>query len=206
VTNATDTAIFLAVDGALAGIFYVSDSIRMGAAAMVQELRKSGVSEIVMLTGDNAETAGHVAQQTGITSYRANLLPEDKINVIREMQSRGIKVAMVGDGINDAPALVQANIGIAMGAMGTEAAMEAADIVLMEDRLEKIARARAISRRAFRTIKENIIVGVGVVHVTGILLVLLKIIGPVEAAAIHLLPDTLVFLNSIKLLRIRIRD
>lgn len=157
-----------------------------------------------MLTGDNPETAKHVADQIGITEYKANLLPEDKINSIKELQSDGSKLAMVGDGINDAPALVQANIGIAMGAMGTEAAMEAADIVLMQDNLEKIAKARAISKRAFKTIRENIFVGVGVVHVVGITLVLLKIIGPVQAAAIHLLPDTLVFINSIKLLKVKI--
>jgi cation transport ATPase len=94
--------------------------------------------------------------------------------------------------------------GIISGVMGTETAMEAADIVLMQDKLEKIAKARAISKRAFRTIKENIFVGVGVVHVIGITLVLLKVIGPIEAAAIHLLPDTLVFINSIKLLRVKI--
>ena len=159
-----------------------------------------------MLTGDNPDIAKHVAAQIGITDYRANLLPEDKIKVIKVLQASGLKVAMVGDGINDAPALVQANIGISMGAVGTATAMEAADIVLMQDNLEKIARARAISKRAFRTIKENIIVGVGVVHVVGIVLVLLKIIGPVEAAAIHLLPDTLVFINSIKLLRVNIKN
>ncbi|MBN8833673.1 MAG: cadmium-translocating P-type ATPase [Niastella sp. SCN 39-18] len=202
--NLTDTSIFLAIDNKLAGIFYVSDAIREGAKEMVEELRKGGVPNILMLTGDNPETAKHVSEQVGISEYRANLLPEDKIKMVRELQGKGNKVAMVGDGINDAPALVQANIGIAMGAMGTEAAMEAADIVLMQDKLEKIARARAISKRAFRTIKENIIVGVGVVHVVGITLVLLKILGPVEAAAIHLLPDTLVFLNSIKLLRVKI--
>jgi heavy metal translocating P-type ATPase len=203
-TNKTDTAIFLAVDNKLAGIFYVSDTIRDNAKEMLEGLRASGVKNIVMLTGDNPETAKHVSEQIGITEFRANLLPEDKINIVKELQSAGEKVVMVGDGINDAPALVQANVGIAMGAMGTEAAMEAADIVLMEDKLEKIVRARAISKRAFKTIKENIIVGVGVVHVIGITLVLLRILGPVEAAAIHLLPDTLVFINSIKLLRVKI--
>lgn len=204
--NLTDTAIYLSIDNKLAGIFYISDAIREGAKEMIEGLRKSGVKNIVMLTGDNPETAKHVSEQVGITDFRANLLPEDKIKIVKELQGKGAKVAMVGDGINDAPALIQANIGIAMGAMGTEAAMEAADIVLMQDKLEKIARARAISKRAFRTIKENIIVGVGVVHVIGITLVLLKIIGPVEAAAIHLLPDTLVFINSIKLLKVKIED
>lgn len=206
INNESDTAIYLATNNKLAGIFYVSDAIREGGKEMITGLRKSGIKNIVMLTGDNPETAKHVADSIGITEFKANLLPEDKINVIKELQKDGSRVAMVGDGINDAPALVQANIGIAMGAVGTEVAMEAADIVLMQDRLEKIARARAISKRAFRTIKENIIVGVGVVHITGIILVLLRIIGPVQAAAIHLLPDTLVFLNSIKLLGVKIKN
>lgn len=204
--NTTDTAIFLAVDNNLAGILYISDAIREGAKEMIEGLRKSGIKNIIMLTGDNPEAAKHVSIQIGIADFRANLLPGDKIKIVKELQGAGAKVAMVGDGINDAPALVQANIGIAMGAIGTEAAMEAADIVLMQDKLDKIARARAISKRAFRTIKENIIVGVGVVHVIGVTLVLLKILGPVEAAAIHLLPDTLVFINSIKLLRIKIKS
>jgi Cd2+/Zn2+-exporting ATPase len=202
--NFTDTAIYLSVENKLAGVFYIADALRKGAKEMVAGLKKSGIKNIVMLTGDNPETAKHIAQQSGITDYRSNLLPEDKINIIKKLQEGGAKVAMVGDGVNDAPALMQANIGIAMGAMGTAAAMEAADIVLMEDKLEKIARARAISKRAFRTIKENIIVGVGVVHVIGIVLVLLRVIGPVEAAAIHLVPDTMVFINSIKLIRVNI--
>lgn len=199
-------AIYLSVDNKLAGIFYVSDAISEGAKEMITGLRKSDVKNIVMLTGDNPKTAKHVSEQIGITDFRANLLPEDKINIIKELQKDKSKVAMVGDEINDAPALVQANIGIAMGAAGTEAAMEAADIVLMQDKLGKIARARAISKRAFKTIKENIIVGVGVVHITRIIFVLLRIIGHVEAAAIHLVPDTLVFINSIKLLRVKINN
>mgnify|MGYP003644345077 FL=1 len=204
ITNDTDTPIFLSVETNLIGVLYVSDAIRQGAKEMIEGLRKNGVTNIIMLTGDNEVTAKHVSEQIGITEYKANLLPEDKIRIVKELQGTGAKIAMVGDGINDAPALVQANIGIAMGAMGTEAAMEAADIVLMQDKLEKIELARRISKKAYRTIKENIIVGVGVVHVIGITLVLLKILGPIEAAAIHLLPDTLVFINSIKLLKIKI--
>lgn len=202
--NLTDTAIYMAVDGNAASVFYVSDAIRPGAKEMIEELKKSGVENIIMLTGDNPQTAAHVSGQLGITSFRADMLPEDKIKAIQELQSKGEKVAMVGDGINDAPALVQANVGISMGIVGTQAAMEAADIVLVEDKLEKIARSKAISKKAFRTIKENIIGGVGVVHVVGITLVLMGVLGPVQAAIIHLLPDTLVFLNSIKLLRVKI--
>ncbi len=202
--NLTDTAIYMAVDGSAASVFYVSDAIRPGAKEMIEELKRSGVENIIMLTGDNPQTAAHVSGQLGITSFRADMLPEDKIKAIQELQSKGEKVAMVGDGINEAPALVQANVGFSMGMVGAQDGMEAADIVLVEDKLEKIARSKAISKKAFRTIKENIIGGVGVVHVVGITLVLMGVLGPVQAAIIHLLPDTLVFLNSIKLLRVKI--
>lgn len=200
----SETIVYLAINNKVAGALYISDAIRNGAIETINDLRKNGISRIIMLTGDNNETAEKVSEQLGIREFKANLLPEDKILFIKELQNSGKRVAMVGDGINDSPALVQANIGISMGGIGTQAAMEAADIVLMQDRLEKINLAKLISQRAFRTIKENIFVGVGVVHITGITLVLLKIIGPVEAAAIHLLPDTLVFINSIKLLKIKI--
>ena len=199
------TAVFAVVDGRVAAVLYLTDKLREGAKEAIAMLRKDGVRRTLMLTGDNAATAEYIAKEVGITDYRAGLLPEDKINIIKKIQTEEkVKVAMVGDGVNDAPALAQANVGIAMGSMGNQAAMDAADIVLIGDDLKKIVKIRALSKRAYRTIKENIFVGVGVVHVLGITLVLLKIIGPIEAAAIHLVPDVLVFLNSTKLLRVKI--
>jgi P-type E1-E2 ATPase len=158
-----------------------------------------------MLTGDYAATARAVAAELGIEEVHADLLPQDKVNAIRALQAQGHRVAMIGDGINDAPALAAAEVGVAMGGGGTQAAIEAADVALMTDDLSKIVLARAIARRAYRTIKENLFFGIGVVHVAGITAALLGLIGPVQAAVLHLGPDLLVFLNSIKLLRVRLK-
>jgi len=205
VQNANSTAVFLLVEKEITAILYLTDKLRDNAKEAVQALQKDGVRKTIMLTGDNSATAKCIAQEVGITDYRAGLLPENKIDIVKEIQTKEkVKVAMVGDGINDAPALAQANVGIAMGIMGNQAAMDAADVVLIGDDLKKIAKARALSKRAYRTIKENIFVGVGFVHVVGIILVLTKIIGPIEAATMHLVPDVLVFLNSIKLLKVKI--
>jgi Cd2+/Zn2+-exporting ATPase len=203
--NLNSTAVFVVIDNSIDAVIYLNDKLREGAREAIQKLQKDGVRKITMLTGDNAATAEYIAGEVGITDYRDGLLPGDKINILKTLQStEKAKVAMVGDGINDAPALAQANVGIAMGIMGNQAAMDAADIVLIGDDLQKIPKARALSKRAYRTIKENIIIGVGFVHITGIVLVLTKIIGPIEAAAIHLVPDVLVFLNSVKLLKVKI--
>jgi P-type E1-E2 ATPase len=108
-----------------------------------------------MLTGDNAATAKAIADQLGIDEVRADLMPADKVKAIAEFQSQGHRVAMVGDGVNDAPALARADVGIAMGGAGTQAALEAADVALMTDDLAKIAAARAIARKAYRTCKRT---------------------------------------------------
>lgn len=203
--NLNSTAVFVVIDNAVEAIIYLTDKPRRGAKEAIQKLQKDGVRNIIMLTGDNAATAEYIAREVDITDYRDGLLPGDKIKILKTIQStEKAKVAMVGDGINDAPALAQANVGIAMGIMGNQAAMDAADIVLIGDDLQKIPKARALSKRAYRTIKENIFIGVGFVHVVGIILVLTQIIGPIQAAAIHLVPDVLVFLNSVKLLKVKI--
>src|SRR5215216_390786 len=157
-----------------------------------------------MLTGDNPETARQVADAVGIDDVRARLLPEEKVTAVAALQRDGHIVAMVGDGVNDAPALARADVGIAMGARGTQAAIEAADVALMTDDLRRIVTARLVAQRAYRTIQENLIFGVGVVHVLGIVAALQGWIGPIQAALLHLGPDVLVFLNSVKLLRVRV--
>ena len=200
------TPVHVAVDGKFAGVIFIADSIRPGAREALIKLRRSGVKRIVMLTGDNEATARAIASQLGVDEVRANLMPEDKVTAIEELKMQGHRVAMIGDGINDAPALARADVGIAMGGGGTQAALEAADIVLMTDELFKIVSARSIARRAYRTIQENLFVGVGVVHVLGITAALLGWIGPIEAAILHLGPDVLVFLNSAKLLYVQIDE
>ncbi len=140
------------------GLIAIADEVRAEAAATIARLKALGVEQIVMLTGDNQRTADSVAQAVGINQVYAELLPEDKLDVIRRLQKQYKTVAMVGDGINDAPALAQASVGIAMGLAGSDVALETADIVLMADRLEKLAVAIALGRRSHRIVKQNIAV------------------------------------------------
>ena len=204
VTDAGRTPVHVAVDGTLVGVIFIADVLRPGAREALAALRKSGVKRVVMLTGDNAATANAIAAEIGVDEVKSDLMPEDKVTAIAELQKQGLTVAMIGDGVNDAPALARADVGIAMGGGGAQAALEAANIALMTDDLNKIVAARNIARRAYRTIQENLWVGVGVVHVLGITAALLGWIGPVQAAFIHLGPDVLVFVNSVKLLRVKI--
>jgi Cd2+/Zn2+-exporting ATPase len=198
------TTVYVAVHGRTVGWLHIADQVRPEAREVIAKLRASGVKHIVMLTGDNKTTADVVAAQLGVDEVFAELLPEEKVKAIEELKRHPHRVAMIGDGVNDAPALAMADVGIAMGSGGTQVALEAADIALMTDDLWKIVLGRAIARRAYRTIQENLIFGVGVVHVLGITAALLGWIGPIQAALLHLGPDMLVFVNSVKLLRVRI--
>jgi len=139
------------------GMIAVADQVRPEAAKAIALLKKLGIEHLILLTGDNQATAHSVAQAVGITEVHAELLPEDKLHLIRQLQQRYGSVAMVGDGINDAPALAQATIGIAMGVAGSDVALETADIVLMTDRLSKIAAAVQLGRRSQAIVKQNIV-------------------------------------------------
>lgn len=150
------TVIWVAYAGEVLGIIAIADTIRATATATIQRLRHLGIEQIVMLTGDNQRTADSVAQQLGVDQVYAELLPEDKVSVIRRLQRQYQAVAMVGDGINDAPALAQASVGIAMGVAGSDVALETADIVLMADRLEKLEHAISLGRRSQSIVKQNI--------------------------------------------------
>jgi len=150
------TVVWVAQGLVVVGLIALGDLVRPEAAAAIRRLRKLGVKEIVMLTGDNERTAHSVAQVVGVDRVYAQLLPEDKLHIIRRLQQKYQTVAMVGDGINDAPALAQASVGIAMGKAGSDVALETADIVLMADRLEKIAVAMGLGKRAQVTVKQNI--------------------------------------------------
>ncbi len=194
------TVIWVAYAGQLLGIIGVADTVRLTAASTIKRLKQLGIEQIVMLTGDNQRTADSVAQQWGVDQVYAELLPEDKVNVIRHLQQQYQTVAMVGDGINDAPALAQASVGIAMGVAGSDVALETADIVLMADRLEKLEQAIRLGRRSQSIVKQNItfalsfIVLLLVANFTGDITMPLGVIG-------HEGSTVIVTLSGLRLLR-----
>ncbi len=155
-------AVYVAVGGEFAGIILVADAVKEESREAIAELDKIGIEKCVMLTGDGEAIAKAVSEKLGIAEYRAALLPADKITEVEALLSEGKKVAFVGDGINDAPVLARADVGIAMGAMGSDAAIEAADVVLMKDDPRDIAKAVAISRKCLSIVKQNIIFSLAV--------------------------------------------
>ena len=161
----TGTILHVSIDGQYAGHIIIADVVKEDAAECIKRLHAAGVRKTVMLTGDRAEVAKAVAEKLGLDEYHGKLLPEDKVNQVErllgETSEKG-KLAFVGDGINDAPVLTRADIGIAMGAMGSDAAIEAADIVLMDDKPSKIASAIRIARKTMRIVWQNIVFALGV--------------------------------------------
>lgn len=195
-----NTAVFVAKDDTILGVISIADKVRSEARATIEQLRKAGAGQFVMLTGDNEHTANLVANEVGITNVFSNLLPEHKSQKISDCMKKGTRLAMIGDGVNDAPALAAADVGIAMGVAGTDVAMETADVVLMSDNLEKISYALKLSKATIRNMKQNVYFAVGTV----MLLLFGVLTGNVNLASgmlIHELSVLLVILNAIRLVR-----
>ncbi|HEY1013605.1 MAG TPA: HAD-IC family P-type ATPase, partial [Herpetosiphonaceae bacterium] len=196
---AGNTVLWVLRDGRPEGLIAVADRIRPEVPAALERLRQLGLTEITILTGDNRRVAAALAAQLGIDA-RAELLPEDKIQAVRDYQARGKIVVMIGDGVNDAPALAQADVGIAMGAAGTATALEAAHIALLRDDWALVPEAVAIARRTMRIVKGNIAFTT-VYNLVGLSLAALGLLPPVFAAAAQSLPDLGIMANSARLLR-----
>lgn len=194
------TAVLVSYNGLAAGIIGIADTPRENAGEMISHLESSGLKKVIMLTGDDDRTAKAIASEVGVKDVRSQLLPEEKLKVIRDLQNEGYVVAMVGDGINDAPALAAADIGIAMGAAGTDIAIETADIALMSDDLMKIPEAIRFSKLTLKNIRQNVIIAL----LTVAALLLGVIFGKVHMAGgmlIHEASVLIVILNGMRLMR-----
>lgn len=196
----SETPLLLAVDGKLVGLISLRDEIRPESAAVLQRLRANGVRRIVMLTGDHPETAAVVAEQLGIAEWQAEVLPEDKLAVVRRLREEGHTVAMVGDGVNDAPALAEADIGIAMGLGGTDVAVETADVALASDDLHRLLDVRDLGGRAVEVIRQNYAMSIAV-NALGLLIGAGGALSPVLAAVLHNASSVAVVANSSRLIR-----
>lgn len=198
--KAGNTAVFIADNHKILGVISIADKIREKASNTVHQLRSIGVNHLVMLTGDNQHTANIVGEQLGLDGIYAELLPEDKAEKVKSCMAKGRNIAMIGDGVNDAPALATADVGIAMGVAGTDVAMETADVVLMADNLEKLSHALQLSKATIRNMKQNMFLAVGTV---ALLLagVLTKNVNLASGMLIHELSVLLVILNAIRLVR-----
>ncbi|HOU96453.1 MAG TPA: cation-translocating P-type ATPase [Bacteroidales bacterium] len=192
------TVVIVAHDKEVCGVICLSDQLREGARDTIENLRRIGIRNIWMMTGDNKSIAEKISSELGIDKYFAEMLPQDKIGMIEEMQGSGKKVIMLGDGINDAPALVQADVGIAMGS-GTEIALEGGNIVLAKDDLTKIPEAIKLGRKAVSIIKQNMFFALGF-NLLMFILASLGIINMIGGAVFHQINSLFVILNAMRLL------
>ncbi len=197
---------FLACDGKVIGMIDVMDTLRPDAHETIAMLQSSGIKQIILLSGDRQEITEDIARQLGIKKAYGQAFPEDKLKLLDTLQSSGNSVAMVGDGINDVAALKQANVGIAMGAMGMEPAIEAADIVLMTNELKNIYFVRKLSQQVFRVIKQNLVIGFLILHVLGVALTLMHLITPIQAAFFHAISDSIILLNASRLIGFNVKN
>ncbi|MFC3745097.1 heavy metal translocating P-type ATPase [Paenibacillus sp. GCM10012306] len=200
--NSGKTAMLVAIDNRYAGMVAVADTIKETSKAAVSRLKEMGI-QVIMITGDNERTANAIAAQVGIEHVRAEVLPEGKAEEVKKLQSQGKKVAMVGDGINDAPALATADIGMAIGT-GTDVAMEAADVTLMRGDLTSIPDAIYLSRKTMTNIKQNLFWALGY-NTLGIPIAAIGLLAPWVAGAAMALSSVSVVLNALRLQRVKVR-
>ena len=199
------TVLHIAIDGEYRGSIEVEDTIKEDSVEAIQRIKELGVAHTVMLTGDREEVAAHIAHEAGLDEYHAGLLPEGKIDFLRSYLNeapKGEKVAFVGDGINDAPALIRSDVGIAMGAMGSDAAIEAADIVFMDDKLSRLADGIGISRKTMRIVYQNIVFTLGV-KLLVLVLAALGIANMWEAIFADVGVSVIAILNAMRALKVK---
>ncbi len=196
------TIMIVALEGTVLGLIALADTLRNDAVDTMKALKDAGVQHTIMLTGDNARVAANIATQVGLTDFRADLMPEDKLTVIKDLTRKYGEVAMVGDGVNDAPALANATVGIAMGGAGTDVALETADVALMSDDLSKLPFAVGLGRMTRAVILQNLVIALGVIA----LLVVASLFGIVSigiAVLFHEGSTIVVALNALRLLSYR---
>lgn len=201
--RAGQSTVLVAINQTLALIIGIADTVKPEVKAALARLRKAGVKNLVMLTGDNKQTAAAIAREVGITEFHANLLPAEKVDYLKRYQAKGRKVAFIGDGINDSPSLALADIGIAMGS-GTDVAIETSDIVLMQSTLSEVVYADYLTKATARNTVQNIVIAVGTVA----LLLLGLILGYVQMASgmlVHEISILVVILNAMRLIRFKVR-
>jgi heavy metal translocating P-type ATPase len=196
------TVIPVAVNNEVEALVSLADLPRPEAKAAVAELKKMGIKEVIMITGDNPRTASLISQELGLDRFHAGVLPQDKLRIIRELRATGKRVVFAGDGVNDAPALAGADIGIAMGVAGTDVALETASIGLMADEIERLPQIIDLSRKTLRVVKQNVIFSMSV-NLLSVVLGGFGIIGPVVGALMHELSALPVLANSARLINYR---
>jgi Cd2+/Zn2+-exporting ATPase len=192
--------IVVTIDREAAGLIALADQPRENAAEALAAMKSWGVRRTIMLTGDHQAAAAAIARRVGVDEYRADLLPEQKVDVVRQIERDGAQLAMVGDGVNDAPALAGATVGIAMGGAGTDVALEAADVALMGDDLAKLPDAIGLSRRSRHIIAQNLVIALGVIAILAPAAALgFASLG--WAVLLHEGSTVVVVLNALRLLR-----